>query len=156
MRLTVIAVGENKVNYLSEGEADYLKRLAHYCKVEIHCVKDEKVKGGRSPERIRESEGDRLMRQIPKSGTVVALDHHGRIFSSEQLARQIATWQNRGIHQAVFLIGGPLGLSDDVLSRADLVLSLSKMTYTHEMVRLILLEQLYRSYTILRGEKYHK
>jgi len=144
------------VSYFLEGEADYLKRLKHYSRVEIQWVRSEKIVGSRSTDEILSVEGERLMNKIPPDSTLVALDRRGKGLTSEGLASMILKWQNRSIKEVVFLIGGPLGLSNTLLSRADVVLSLSKMTFTHEMVRLILLEQLYRSFTILRGEKYHK
>lgn len=142
--------------YLVEGEAEYLKRLRHYARVELRSVRSEKITEKRSAKEILCIEANRLMRKIPRGDMVVALNRRGKEYDSEELASKISEWQNRSTKGVVFLIGGPWGLADDVLNRSDLVLSLSKMTFTHEMVRLILLEQLYRSFTILRGEKYHK
>ena len=156
MYFHIFAVGENRNGYLSQGEDEFLKRLQHYCKIELHSVKSEKITCSQSPTKIRSAEGERLLKQIPKNSLVVALDRKGKNLSSEELAKNIADWQNRRKHHITILIGGPLGLSKDVLGRADFILSLSKMTFTHEMVRLIFLEQLYRCFTILRGEKYHK
>ena len=156
MYFHIFVVGENKSNYLSQGEGEFLKRLQHYCKIKIHTVKSEKITNSLSPERIRSVEGERLLKRIPQNSLVVVLDRKGKNLSSEELAKRVADWQNRGKNHITLLIGGALGLSKTVLDRADFILSLSKMTFTHEMVRLIFLEQLYRCYTILRGEKYHK
>lgn len=156
MRFRILVVGENKVSYLVAGEADYLRRLERYCRVDVASVRGEKIKGKRSVGELLGVEGERLMKQIPRGSFLVVLDRQGETLSSEELARQILDWQNRAVQEVIFLVGGPLGLGDEVLARANLVVSLSRMTFTHEMVRLILLEQLYRSFTILRGEKYHK
>lgn len=156
MRFRMIVVGKTRVSYLCEGEEDYLKRLRQYCRFDIQHVKSEKIKDSIAEEQIRHCEGERILKLISPRSTVVAMDTRGETMSSEDLARKVADWQNRGIPEVVFLIGGPLGLSDAVWTRANYVFSLSRMTLTHEMARLILLEQLYRSFTILRGEKYHK
>jgi 23S rRNA (pseudouridine1915-N3)-methyltransferase len=156
MHIHIIAVGETRQKYLLEGETEYLKRLGHYCKIEVKSVRGEKIKPNHSVELIKKVEGDRLKQNIPQRGYIIALDKQGKQLNSEQLADTISDWQNQSYHHVSFLIGGPLGLSESILSRADLIFSLSKMTFTHEMVRLILLEQIYRGFTILRGEKYHK
>ena len=156
MHLHIISVGSNRQKYLMEGETDYLKRLGHYCSIELKSVKEEKIKQNRYSNQIRSIEGDRLIKRIPDKSVVVVLDKQGKQLDSEEMAVMIADWQNRAVRHVTFLIGGPLGLSECVFARADHVLSLSKMTFTHEMVRLILLEQIYRSFTILRGENYHK
>lgn len=156
MRFRILTVGENKVSYLVEGETDYLKRLKHYCRIEIVSVRGEKIKENRSSDEILHLEAEKLLKQIPEKSIVVALDKHGEMLSSEDLAQKVKEWQNRSFQCAVFIIGGPLGLSEYLLNRVDIVISLSPMTFTHEMVHLILLEQLYRCFTILRGQKYHK
>jgi 23S rRNA (pseudouridine1915-N3)-methyltransferase len=156
MYFHIFAVGENKNGYLSKSESEFLKRLQHYCRIRIHTVKSEKITNSRSPGKIRTVEGERLLKRIPQNSLIVALDRKGKNLSSEELAKRVADWQNRGIKHVALLIGGTLGLSEHVLDRADFILSLSRMTFTHEMVRLIFLEQLYRCFTILRGEKYHK
>jgi len=152
----MIVVGKTRVSYLCEGEEDYLNRLKQYCKFEIQHVKSEKIKHSIAEDHIRNCEGERILKLVSQRSTVVALDIEGKSMTSQDLARKVDDWQSRGVPEVVFLIGGPLGLSGAVLSKADLILSLSRMTLTHEMARLILLEQLYRSFTILRGEKYHK
>ncbi len=156
MYFHIFVVGDNKIGYLYQGEEEFLKRLQHYCKISIHTVKSEKITNSQSQEKIKSVEGERLLKRIPKNSLIMALDRKGKHLSSEGLAKRVAEWQNRGIKHVALLIGGALGLSKTVLDRADFILSLSRMTFTHEMVRLIFLEQLYRCFTIIRGEKYHK
>ena len=156
MYIQIITVGKNKVDYLVQGEEDFLHRLKHYCKIDVYCVKPEKIKENRSSEIIKQLEGERILQKISSRSYVIALDAKGKSINSKEFAQKIADYQNSGIEKLIFITGGPLGLSEEVISRADFVLSLSKMTFNHDMVRLILLEQLYRSFTILRGEKYHK
>jgi 23S rRNA (pseudouridine1915-N3)-methyltransferase len=156
VQIQIITVGKNKVDYLVQGEEDFLHRLKHYCKIDVHCVKPEKITENRSPETIKQTEGKKLSQKIPPRSYVIALDEIGKSINSNEFAGKIADYQNRSVEKLIFIIGGPLGLSREVLSRADFILSLSEMTFSHDMVRLILLEQLYRSFTILRGEKYHK
>ena len=152
----LIVVGKTRIPYIAEGEADFLKRLKRYCRIEIQTVKDKKINDHVSSQDILRTEGSRILKRIPPDCVVVALDRQGQSLSSEDLAQQISDWQNRATQVVTFIIGGPLGLSEDVRTRADLLISISKMTLTHEMTRLIFLEQLYRCYTIIRGENYHK
>jgi 23S rRNA (pseudouridine1915-N3)-methyltransferase len=156
MRIRVLTVGETKTPYLREGEQDYLKRLRRYCKMETVSVQPEKMTVNKPDAAVIAKEGERLIACIEKTCRVVALDRLGKPWSSEDLAVQISVWQNRGVEHSVFVIGGPLGLGANVMKRADEALSLSKMTFAHEMAKLVLLEQLYRAFTILNGEKYHK
>ena len=156
MQIQIITVGKNKVDYLVQGETDYLRRIRYYCKIGVLNVKSEKITENRSSEIIKQAEGKRILQKIPSRSCVIAMDEKGKSINSKEFAGKIADFQNRGVEKLIFITGGPLGLSEEVLSRADFILSLSKMTFNHDMVRLILLEQLYRSFTILRGEKYHK
>ncbi|MBC8207937.1 MAG: 23S rRNA (pseudouridine(1915)-N(3))-methyltransferase RlmH [Desulfobulbaceae bacterium] len=155
MILELLLLGKTKDTYLAHGIDEFSGRLSHYCRLSLRYLKVKK-KLGRTVEADVGEEGRLLLSQIPAGNLVVALDSTGRQFTSEELARQIETWELRGEKGISFLIGGPLGLSPAVVARADLVLSLSKMTFTHDMVRLFILEQLYRAYTIKAGEKYHK
>ena len=156
MRLKIITVGENRVSYLLSGEREYLKRLRHYCSIEIESVKGEKIKEGRPLDEILEREATRLRKLIKANSIKVILDVSGKEFTSPGLAEKISTWRNKGTKNLIFIIGGPLGICPYLREEADVVLALSKLTFPHEMVRLILLEQLYRTFTILRGESYHK
>ena len=156
MRIQILTLGDNRVPYLIKGEEDYLRRLKHYCPVDMNSVKGEKIKTGRTVDSVLNKESERLLKQIPDGSKIVALDHQGKSFTSEELAREIHKWQNSGIKHITIVIGGPLGLGDSIDKKAEMTLSMSRFTFTHEMVRLIILEQLYRAFTILRGEKYHK
>jgi len=156
MRIRILTVGETRSPYLREGESDYLKRLRRYCKIETLSVPPEKMTANKPDRTIAAREGERLLACMDRASRIIALDRLGKSWSSEDLAVHISEWQNRGVERAEFVIGGPLGLGPDVIARADAVLSLSKMTFAHEMAKLVLLEQLYRAFTIIHGEKYHK
>ncbi|MGB5231062.1 MAG: 23S rRNA (pseudouridine(1915)-N(3))-methyltransferase RlmH [Desulfoprunum sp.] len=148
-------LGRTKDAALGEGIDDYCRRLRHYTTLSVRLLKDPGKTRGRSEDLV-ESEGRLLLKTVPPGAFVVVLDAGGGQYTSEQFAALISGWEQRGIKQVCYLIGGPCGHSGDVLGRADLLLSLSRMTFTHDMVRLLLLEQLYRAYTIKAGEKYHK
>ncbi len=159
MKITVIAVGKIKEKYLEDAIGEYAKRLSRYCRLEIIQVADEKTPEGAGQARIRqikEKEGERILASIKDGAYVVALAIRGRMVSSEELAARIGKLGVDGHSQIVFIIGGSLGLSDEVLERADWLLSFSPMTFPHQLMRVILLEQIYRSYQILAGTPYHK
>lgn len=152
-------VGKIKEKYLNAGIAEYRKRLGPYAKVEIFSLQDEPIPEGASPaqmEQVKEREGERLLKQLDAGEYVVALDMRGEPLSSEELAAFLAERGLRGQSSLTFVIGGSLGLSPVVLKRADYKLSLGRMTFLHQMVPLILLEQIYRGFKINRGEPYHK
>ena len=147
MKITVIGVGKIKEKYFTDAIKEYAKRLSRYCKLEIVEVADEKTPDGASETlnaQIKEKEGMRILQKIPESAYVVALAIDGK------------RWNVGGISQIVFVIGGSLGLAPAVLQRADYKLSFSKMTFPHQLMRVILLEQIYRSFRIRNNEPYHK
>ena len=159
MQVHIIAVGKIKEKYLQLGILEYEKRLRPYAKLHIVELPEEKrpVSASSSIEAAAiEKEGQRICAAIPNGSFVIALDVRGVSWSSEELADAFREWELAGKNQVAFVIGGDLGLSPAVLSRSDLRLSLSKMTFTHPMARLLLLEQVYRAFRILRGEPYHK
>jgi 23S rRNA (pseudouridine1915-N3)-methyltransferase len=159
MQVRIIAVGKIKERFLAEGIAEYERRLSPYLKLAMIEVADEKrgVHSSAGQEQlIKDREGDRILAAIPEGAYVVALDVRGRQLSSEGLAARMHDWQMAGTNVITIIIGGDLGLSDAVLSRAAFRLSISPMTFTHQMVRLILLEQIYRACRINSGEPYHK
>lgn len=159
MKMTVVAVGKVKEKFFTDAIAEYSKRLSKYCKLEIIQVADEKTPDGAGEAQetqIKEREGQRILGQIKDSAYVIALSIGGNALSSEQLAEKIETLGIGGQSQIVWVIGGSLGLSEAVLKRADYQLSFSKMTFPHQLMRVILLEQIYRSYRILWKEPYHK
>lgn len=159
MKLTILCVGKLKEKFMRDAVAEYEKRLTRYVKLDVVEVADERTPDGASEkeeERIREKEGERLLRQIKEDDHVVALAISGKQYDSLAFARRLDGVALRGRSRVVFVIGGSLGLSEQVLARADEELSFSKMTFPHQLMRVILLEQIYRGYRIIRGEPYHK
>ena len=159
MKITVITVGKIKEKYLKDAIAEYSKRLSRYCKLEILEVADEKTPDGASEiveENIREKEGERILKLIKEDAYVITLEISGKMLTSEKLADRIETLGIQGKSHLVFVIGGSIGLGREGLRRSDYALSFSKMTFPHQLMRVILLEQIYRSYRIINGEPYHK
>ena len=154
MKIRIVTVGKNKNPYLIDGESDYLNRLKRYCPIEIYSTKS--GCGKKSPGEIMKEEAKNLFTVNLSGAFVVALDRTGKELDTIRLSQKIQKWQNQGIQDLVFLIGSAWGLDQTLLKKADFVISLSKLTFQHDMVRLILLEQLYRCFTIIQGEKYHK
>ena len=159
MKITCVVVGKIKEKYFTDAIKEYSKRLSRYCKLEIVELADEKTPDGASEAletQIKEKEGKRILENIKDGRFVIALAIDGAMLDSVELAGKIEKWGISGVSQLVFIIGGSLGLSKEVLSRADYKLSFSKMTFPHQLMRVILLEQIYRSYRIIQGEPYHK
>ena len=159
MRITILCVGKIKEKYLQMGIAEYTKRLGKYGKLDILEVPYEKTPDRASEAEeaiIRKIEGERLLKHIRPDDLVVTLAIDGKMPDSVSLSRQIETWGVQGISQIVFVIGGSLGLSGEVLARGNYSLSFSRLTFPHQLMRLILLEQIYRSYRIMNNEPYHK
>ena len=151
MRINIVCVGKIKEKYLKLGIDEFKKRLSKYCKLEIIELEDEKAPENLSDKEmlmIKEKEGKKILSKIKDNSYVIALAIDGKNLSSEELAETINKLGVRGISNITFVIGGSLGLSDEVLSRADYKLSFSKMTFPHQLMRLILLEQVYRAYRI--------
>ncbi len=158
MKVRIIAVGKLKEKYWTEACGEYVKRLSAYCTVEIIEVKESPLRGN-SPadeEEVRRSEGRDILGRIGKDDYVITLEIKGRALDSEELAFNIERLGISGKSTVDFVIGGSLGLSEEVSGRADMKLSFSAMTFPHQMMRVILLEQIYRSFKIIRGETYHK
>jgi 23S rRNA (pseudouridine1915-N3)-methyltransferase len=159
MQIRIIAVGKIKEKFLQEGIAEYEKRLRPYVKLQVVELGEEKRPASASASveiAAKEKEGERILLAIPAGAFVVSLDVKGLSWSSEDLADAFREWELAGKSQVAFLIGGDLGLSQKVLDRSDCRLSLSKMTFTHPMARLLLVEQIYRACRIKSGEPYHK
>ena len=159
MKITLITVGKIKEKYFTDAISEYSKRLSRYCKLDIVEVADEKTPDGASEgleNQIKEKEGERILAKIPDGAYVVALAIEGKQLSSEELADKMEKWNVLGVSHLVFIIGGSLGLAQKVLSRADFKLSFSPMTFPHQLMRVILLEQIYRSFRIRNHEPYHK
>lgn len=159
MEIRVLSVGKIKEKYLNDGIAEYAKRLSRYCKLNFCQVADEKTPDKASDAlniQIKETEGNRLMKHIREQDYVIALAIDGKMLDSAQLSQMIGRLGVEGKSSVTFVIGGSLGLSDEVLKRADYKLSFSRMTFPHQLMQLILLEQIYRGYRILNHEPYHK
>ena len=159
MNIRIIAVGKLKEKYWRDAVAEYSKRLGAYCSLEIIELKESPLRANPSPadeEAVKKAEGEEILRHLGKGDYVMTLEIKGKSLSSEQLASKIANLALDGKSSITFVIGGSLGLSPDVSRRADFKLSFSAMTFPHQMMRVILLEQIYRSFKINRNETYHK
>lgn len=159
MNISIISVGKLKEKYLKSGIEEYTKRLGNYAKVSEVEVADEKAPEQLSEadmEIVKKKEGERILAKIAPDAYVIALAIDGKMKTSEQLAKGIESLMTYGRSKIVFVIGGSLGLHDEVLKRADEKLSFSKMTFPHQLMKLILVEQVYRAFRIMKGEPYHK
>lgn len=159
MNITIIAVGKLKEKYLKQGIEEYLKRLGPYAKVQIKEVADEKAPENMSEaeiQNVKQKEGERILSQVSQDTYVITLEIDGKMLTSEKFAAKLDELATYGKSKIAFVIGGSVGISDDVEKRSDLALSFSKLTFPHQMMRMILLEQVYRAFRIMRGEPYHK
>ena len=158
MRITILAAGKIKEKYLTMGIGEYVKRLAPFARVEIREISEERMPERPSPaekEQVLRREGERLLRLVPEGSVLFVLDVSGREMASEEFAERLAELALAGRSSITFLIGGAFGLSGEVREAADELVSFSRFTFTHQMVRLLLVEQIYRACKINRGEKYH-
>ena len=156
--IRILAVGKIKEKYLTEGIREFVKRLGPFCRLEIVEVDEERMPDAPSPaekEKTLAAEGERLLKKVPPSSYLIVLDVAGSAVSSEELAQKIAGLSTAGNGDITFIIGGAFGLSPAVAAAARERLSFSRMTFTHQMIRLLLIEQIYRAFKINRGEKYH-
>lgn len=159
MKITIISVGKIKEKYLKDAIAEYAKRLGKYCRLEIIEVADEKTPDQASEtveEGIRAKEAERILKNIKDDMYVITLEIQGKMLTSEELADKIETLGIQGKSSIAFVIGGSIGLGKAVLDRSDFALSFSRMTFPHQLMRVILLEQIYRGLRIINGEPYHK
>ena len=159
MKITCVVVGKIKEKYFTDAIKEYSKRLSRYCKLEIVELADEKTPDGASEAEevaIREKEGERILKALKDDAYVIALDIEGKMLDSVELSQKIDRLGVSGTSHIAFVIGGSLGLAPAVMKRADYALSFSRMTFPHQLMRVVLLEQLYRSYRILKNEPYHK
>lgn len=156
MKLVVVIVGKDRNDPIVGASDDYLARLQHYFPTQVVEVKEEPAKKGRAVEIIKRAEAERISRAIPDGALVVALDERGKAHTSEALAAKLERWQNEGQRSVALVIGGPNGLDADFLRAARERWTLSSLTLPHRIARLVLMEQLYRAGTILRGEPYHR
>lgn len=159
MKITLVTVGKIKEKFYGEAISEYSKRLSRYCKLDIIQVADEKTPDHASEateRQIKEKEGERILANIKEGAYVIALAIEGMMLDSVELSEKLRCLGVGGTSQIVFVIGGSLGLSDAVMRRADFKLSFSKMTFPHQLMRVILLEQIYRGFRIMNGAPYHK
>lgn len=159
MKITLITVGKIKEKYLKDAIAEYSKRLSRYCKLEIVEVADEKTPDNASDtveDAIRDKEGERILKYIKEDAYVITLEIAGKMLTSEEMAGKVEKLGVQGTSHIIFIIGGSIGLGREILKRSDYALSFSKMTFPHQLMRVILLEQIYRSYRIMNHEPYHK
>lgn len=159
MNISILTIGKLKEKYLKQGIDEYLKRLTPYAKIEIIELPDEKAPENLSQqemEQVKQKEGERILAKLSDDTYVIALAIEGKQKTSEELATGLDQLATYGKSKIAFIIGGSLGLSKDVMNRANEYLSFSKMTFPHQLMRLILLEQVYRAFRINRGEPYHK
>ena len=155
MKVKLIVIGKTKSKFLIEGENEYQRRLKHYCKFSELIIPDIKNGGKLSKKELKEKEGNLILESIKNNDYVVLLDDKGLTLSSTEFAEFLNKKMVSSSNELVFIVGGAFGFSESVYKRANTKLSLSKMTFSHQMVRLIFKEQLYRAFTILKGEKYH-
>ncbi len=159
MNIKIIAVGKIKEKYIQDGIKEFSKRLSRYCSLDIIEIDDEKAPEGLSEkemEIVKQKEGERIIAKIPQNSFIISLEIQGKLLTSDELSEKIEDLMINGINNITFIIGGSLGLSDEVLYKSDFRLSFSKMTFPHQLMRLILLEQVYRAWRIMKGEPYHK
>lgn len=154
MKMKLIAIGKTDEAFLVEGIEKYIKRLKHYVSFEIMVLNDVKTGKKLNIELQKEQEGRAILEKVQSNETLILLDENGKEFTSVGFANFLQKKLNAG-NNLVFVIGGPFGFSTEVYQRADAQLALSKLTFSHQMVRLFFVEQLYRAFTIIKGEKYH-
>ena len=150
--LTIIQIGKTKNRSIEELEKEYIKRLKSYAEVKVLTLKD----GGKGEkDRIKKEEGRNILKKVPENSFVVALHEKGKEYTSDEFAKFMGKKQDAGSTNITFIIGGCYGLDEEVLNRADIRLSFSSFTFTHELIRPLLYEQLYRCFTLIEGKKYH-
>lgn len=155
MNIKLLVVGKTDVKYLQTGIDEYLSRLKHYVNFELEVIPALKDQKGASPEEIKEREAALILKRLEKSDMVVLLDEHGRQYTSVGYSEYLQKLMNSGVRNLTFVIGGAFGFAPSIHARASAKMSLSNMTFNHQMVRLIFVEQLYRAFTILKHEPYH-
>lgn len=159
MKIRIVSVGRIKEKFMQEAIKEYSKRLSRYCNLEIIEVEDEKAPedlSHKETEQIRNKEGEKILSKTPSNSYIISLAIEGKNLSSEELSEKIESLMIGGTNDITFIIGGSLGLSKAILQRSNFKLSFSKMTFPHQLMRVILLEQIYRGFRIMKREPYHK
>jgi 23S rRNA (pseudouridine1915-N3)-methyltransferase len=155
MRLTILCLGKTRERFIQEGLAKYLRYLKPYTDVEFKELKEEKISDLKDAPTIRKKEAEKIFKAIPTGAMLIALDERGKEFTSHEFAAFLNNTTDSGVRNLAFVIGGSLGLDESVTDRSDKTVALSRWTFTHELARLVLLEQLYRAFTIIKGKPYH-
>lgn len=155
MKIRLLVVGKTQMPFVKQGEDEYLKRLKHYAPVVCDVIPDVKKPKNRTKEELKKLEGERILSAIEATDTLILLDENGKSYSSKKFSSFLQEKMLYGSKRLVFVIGGAYGFSSEVYNRAQGKISLSPMTFSHQMVRVIFLEQLYRAFTIIKGEPYH-
>lgn len=155
MKLTLLFTGKTSSDYLEKGISDYEKRIKRYINFEIKIVKDFKASKSMPSKTVKKKEGEQILKHLNKSDILILLDENGKFFTSREFAQFVNNKINTGVKHLVFLIGGAYGFSEEIYNRANGKVSLSKMTFSHQPIRLLFTEQLYRAFTIIKGEPYH-
>ncbi len=159
MKIRIVSVGRIKEKFMQDAIKEYSKRLSRYCNLEIIEADDEKAPENLSHkemEQIKEKEGQKLLSKIPANSYIITLEIQGKQLSSEELSEKLESLMIEGINDITFIIGGSLGLSNEISQKSNFKLSFSKMTFPHQLMRVILLEQIYRGFKIMKNEPYHK
>lgn len=155
MKISLWYIGKNKQSFIEEGIKLYSKRISHYSRFEIKLFKNVKSSESLPPSELLKKEAEIYLKELKQGDTLILLDEKGKEFDSRQFATYVEQKQMHSVKHLIFAIGGAYGFSDELKEKASGKISLSKMTYSHQMIRLIFLEQLYRAFTIIKGEKYH-
>ena len=155
MRLTILCMGKTKERFIQEGIEKYLRYLRPYANLSIKELKEEKIQDLKDAPSIRKKEAERIFKAVPVGAYLVSLDERGEEFTSHEFAALLNNTLESGVREMIFIIGGVMGLDEEVVARSHKTVALSRWTFTHEMARLVLLEQLYRAFTIIKGKTYH-
>lgn len=155
MNISLTVIGKTDNSFVSEGYDEYFKRIKRYLKFEFKVIRDIKNSGSLDENVQKKMEGEKILEEISNSDVVVLLDENGKEFSSREFASFISKQMNASVKNLIFVVGGPYGFSEDVYKRANFKISLSRMTFSHQLIRLIFAEQLYRAFAIINNEPYH-
>jgi 23S rRNA (pseudouridine1915-N3)-methyltransferase len=155
MRLTILCMGKTKERFVQEGIEKYLRYLRPYADASIKELKEEKIQDLRDAPSIRNKEAERIFKAVPAGAYLISLDERGEGFTSHEFAALLNNTLESGVREMIFVIGGAMGLDEEVVARSHKTVALSRWTFTHDMARLVLLEQLYRAFTIIKGKTYH-
>ncbi len=155
MKLKILCVGKTRERFVQDGIEKYSRFLKHYADLEIRELKEEKISDLRDAPSIRKKEADKIFKALPQGGCIISLDERGEEFTSHEFAAFLNKILDSGVREIVFIIGGTLGLDETVPAKSHKTVALSRWTFTHEMARLVLFEQLYRAFTIITGKTYH-